>query len=172
MSNVEASPQFVDCEHHNHPPTEVQHLSPKLVALGEGPDAMTVRRTLPQLERSFVGAWCFADHYGPNLVEATGGMVVSQEDIEVMQPADVSELFQRDSALTVSGGAGPSKRIHVFGLEQSNLAVTVDGVPQGPTSWHHTGSNVIDPAFLKSVEVEAGTAAADAGFGAAAGAVR
>lgn len=72
-----------------------------------------------------------------------------------MQPADVSELFARDSAITVSGGAGPAKRIHVFGLEQSNLAVTVDGVPQGPTSWHHTGSNVIDPAFLKSVEVEA-----------------
>ncbi|QFQ87726.1 TonB-dependent receptor [Paracoccus kondratievae] len=109
---------------------------------------------------------------GQENVEATGGVVVSSEDIEAMQPADVSELFARDSAVTVSGGAGPSKRIHVFGLEQSNLAVTVDGVPQGPTSWHHTGSNVVDPAFLKSVEVEAGAAAADAGFGAAAGAVR
>lgn len=109
---------------------------------------------------------------GQENVEATGGVAVSQEDIEALQPADVSELFARDSAISVSGGAGPSKRIHVFGLEQSNLAVTVDGVPQGPTSWHHTGSNVIDPAFLKSVEVEAGAAAADAGFGAAAGAVR
>lgn len=109
---------------------------------------------------------------GQENVEATGGVSVTQEDIEAMQPADVSELFARDSAIAVSGGAGPSKRIHVFGLEQSNLAVTVDGVPQGPTSWHHTGSNVIDPAFLKSVEVEAGAAAADAGFGAAAGAVR
>ncbi|WCR16218.1 TonB-dependent receptor plug domain-containing protein (plasmid) [Paracoccus seriniphilus] len=109
---------------------------------------------------------------GQENVEATGGVIVSSEDIENMQPADVSELFARDSAITVSGGAGPSKRIHVFGMEQSNLAVTVDGVPQGVTSWHHTGSNVIDPAFLKSVEVEAGAAAADAGFGAAAGAVR
>lgn len=109
---------------------------------------------------------------GKENVEATGGVTVSQEDIEALQPADVSELFSRDSAITVSGGAGPAKRIHVFGLEQSNLAVTVDGVPRGPTSWHHTGSNVIDPAFLKSVEVEAGAAAADAGFGAAAGAVR
>lgn len=109
---------------------------------------------------------------GRESVEATGGVTVSAEDIAAMQPADVSELFARDSAITVSGGAGPAKRIHVFGLEQSNLAVTVDGVPQGPTSWHHTGSNVIDPAFLKSVEVEAGAAAADAGFGAAAGAVR
>ncbi|MGA0614207.1 TonB-dependent receptor domain-containing protein [Paracoccus sp. KR1-242] len=109
---------------------------------------------------------------GRENVEATGGITVTPEDIEVLQPADVSELFARDSAITVSGGAGPSKRIHVFGMEQSNLAVSVDGVPQGVTSWHHTGSNVIDPAFLKSVEVEVGAAAADSGFGAAAGAVR
>lgn len=109
---------------------------------------------------------------GQEQVEATGGVTVTPEDIEAMQPADVSELFARDSAITVSGGAGPSKRIHVFGMEQSNLAVSVDGVPQGVTSWHHTGSNVIDPAFLKSVEVEVGAAAADSGFGAAAGAVR
>ncbi|QRZ13249.1 TonB-dependent receptor [Paracoccus methylovorus] len=109
---------------------------------------------------------------GQENVEATGGVSVTPEDIQAIQPADVSELFSRNSAITVSGGAGPSKRIHVFGMEQSNLAVTVDGVPQGVTSWHHTGSNVIDPAFLRSVEVEAGAAAADAGFGAAAGAVR
>lgn len=109
---------------------------------------------------------------GQENVEATGGVSVSPDDIEAMQPADVSELFGRSSAVTVSGGAGPAKRIHVFGLEQSALAVTIDGVPQGPTSWHHTGSNVVDPAFLKSVEVEAGAAAADSGFGAAAGAVR
>lgn len=109
---------------------------------------------------------------GHENIEATGGAVVSQEDIQALQPADVSELFARESAVTVSGGAGPSKRIHIFGMEQSNLAVTVDGVPQGRTGWHHTGSNVIDPAFLKSVEVEAGAASADAGFAAAAGAVR
>ena len=109
---------------------------------------------------------------GQENIEATGGAVVAAEDIEALQPADVSELFARESAVTVSGGAGPSKRIHIFGMEQSQLAVSVDGVPQSGTGWHHTGSNVIDPAFLKSVEVEAGAAAADAGFGAAAGAVR
>lgn len=109
---------------------------------------------------------------GEENIESTGGAVVTAEDIELLQPADVSELFARESALTVSGGAGPSKRIHVFGIEQSKLAVTIDGVPQGPTSWHHTGSNVIDPAFIRTVEVEAGAAAADAGFAASAGAVR
>jgi hypothetical protein len=53
----------------------VQVLRPRSVPLG-GPRAMTVRRTLPARERSFVGAWCFVDHYGPDDVEATGGMDV------------------------------------------------------------------------------------------------
>lgn len=109
---------------------------------------------------------------GQENIEATGGVVVTPEDIQDLQPADVSELFARDSAVSVSGGAGQAKRIHVFGLEQSSLAVSVDGVPQFKDNWHHSGSNVIDPAFLKKVEVEAGAAAADAGFAAGAGAVR
>ena len=37
---------------------------------------MTVHRTLPQRQRSLIGAWCFADHYGPDDVAATGGMDV------------------------------------------------------------------------------------------------
>src|SRR5829696_202349 len=37
---------------------------------------MPVRRTLPQRQRSLIGAWCFVDHYGPDDVSQTGGMVV------------------------------------------------------------------------------------------------
>ena len=109
---------------------------------------------------------------GQESVEATGGVVVTKQDIEALHPADVSELFARDSAVTVAAGSGQAKRIQGFGLEQSNLAVSVDGVPQFKDGWHHSGSNVIDPAFLKRVEVNAGAAPADAGFAAAAGAVR
>ncbi len=50
-------------------------LQPRDVPLG-GPRAMTVRRTLPSRQRSLVGAFCFADHYGPDAVSATGGMDV------------------------------------------------------------------------------------------------
>lgn len=109
---------------------------------------------------------------GQENIEATGGAVVTEEDIEKLAPANLSELFARESAVTVSAGGGVAKRVSVFGMEQSLLAVTVDGVAQVATSWHHTGSHAVDPAFLKSVEVEAGAAAADAGFGAAAGALR
>jgi redox-sensitive bicupin YhaK (pirin superfamily) len=35
---------------------------------------MTVRRTLPQREKSLIGAWCFLDHYGPDRVADSGGM--------------------------------------------------------------------------------------------------
>ena len=109
---------------------------------------------------------------GEENIEATGGAVVTSEDLEALQPTNLSELFARESAVSVSGGGGAAKRVSVFGMEQSLLAVTVDGIAQVATSWHHTGSHSIDPAFLKQVEVEAGAAAADAGFGAAVGALR
>jgi quercetin 2,3-dioxygenase len=51
-------------------------LVPRDVPLG-GLRAMNVRRTLPQRQRSLIGAWCFLDHYGPDPVAETGGMLVS-----------------------------------------------------------------------------------------------
>ncbi|MEU1184040.1 pirin family protein [Streptomyces sp. NPDC005820] len=51
----------------------VDVLPARAVPLG-GPRAMRVRRTLPQRERTLIGAWCFADHYGPHQVTASGGM--------------------------------------------------------------------------------------------------
>lgn len=46
-------------------PGDVEVLTPRDVPLG-GPRAMSVRRTLPQKQRSLIGAWCFCDHYGPD----------------------------------------------------------------------------------------------------------
>ena len=46
-------------------------LTPRDVPLG-GLRAMTVRRTLPQRQRSLIGAWCFLDHYGPDEVPTPG----------------------------------------------------------------------------------------------------
>jgi redox-sensitive bicupin YhaK (pirin superfamily) len=71
------------------PPVEV--LSAREVPLG-GPRAMTVRRTLPQRARTMIGAWCFADHYGPDDVADTGGMVVPPHPHTGLQT--VSWLFR------------------------------------------------------------------------------
>lgn len=65
MSNTEIRSVVLDCPvADRHDPEHVQIIEPKAVDLG-GQDALRVRRTLPSLRRSFVGAWCFADHYGP-----------------------------------------------------------------------------------------------------------
>ena len=80
MSNVETEPVEMRCAEPvgGTLPAEapqVQVLSPRDVPLG-GPRAMSVRRTLPQRARTLIGAWCFADHYGPDDVTRTGGMDV------------------------------------------------------------------------------------------------
>ena len=61
------------------------------VPLG-GLRAMTVRRTLPQRQRSLIGAWCFVDHYGPDDVATTGGMSVAPHPHTGLQT--VSWLFE------------------------------------------------------------------------------
>jgi quercetin 2,3-dioxygenase len=78
MSNLETEPAEVDCvglDSIGAAPVALEVLEPRDVPLG-GPRAMGVRRTLPQRKRSLIGAWCFVDHYGPDDVAATGGMVV------------------------------------------------------------------------------------------------
>ena len=74
MSNTERDPQEITVPPSPHE-AEVELLEPRLVPLG-GPRAMTVRRTLPQRLRSLIGAWCYADHYGPDDVSESGGMTV------------------------------------------------------------------------------------------------
>lgn len=75
-------------------------LEPRAVPLG-GPRAMDVRRTLPQRRRSLIGAWCFLDHYGPDDVAATGGMVVPPHPHTGLQTVSwlfAGEIEHRDSA--------------------------------------------------------------------------
>jgi redox-sensitive bicupin YhaK (pirin superfamily) len=75
MSNLEKNPPEVICRDHATQGDPAVVLPSRDVPLG-GPRAMTVRRSLPQRQRSLIGAWCFVDHYGPDDVTESGGMVV------------------------------------------------------------------------------------------------
>ncbi|MCI6584267.1 MAG: pirin family protein [Mobiluncus porci] len=94
MSNLSENPEALALE-----PVEprcaggakVEIVTSRNVPLG-GLRAMTVHRTLPQRQRSFVGAWCFVDHYGPDDVAATGGMDVAPHPHTGLQT--VSWLFE------------------------------------------------------------------------------
>ncbi|MGV0791342.1 pirin family protein [Mycolicibacterium sp. XJ1819] len=96
MSNTDPSPAEVVCE--ASPFGGVLH--PREVPLG-GPRAIRVRRTLPQRERSLIGAWCFVDHYGPHAVQGGVGMDVPPHPHTGLQTASwlfSGEVEHRDSA--------------------------------------------------------------------------
>ena len=96
MSNTEAAPDQVACRASGF--TGVLH--PRDVPLG-GPRAIRVRRTLPQRERSLIGAWCFVDHYGPHDVATGTGMDVPPHPHTGLQTVSwlfSGEIEHRDSA--------------------------------------------------------------------------
>ena len=98
MSNLEAEPAEIDCLPETSAGVEI--LEPRAVPLG-GPRAMEVRRTLPQRARSLVGAWCFADHYGPVDLRTRPGMDVPPHPHTGLQTASwlfAGEIEHRDSA--------------------------------------------------------------------------
>ncbi|MGO2754809.1 MAG: pirin family protein, partial [Brachybacterium alimentarium] len=66
-------------------------LDPREVPLG-GPRGMTVHRTLPARRTSLIGAWCFADHFGPDDLSAGDGMRVARHPHTGL--ATVSWLFE------------------------------------------------------------------------------
>ncbi|MGW5609966.1 pirin family protein [Streptomyces sp. NPDC003753] len=104
MSNVETKPVELRCGASvdgERPATmpRVDVLTSRDVPLG-GPRAMTVRRTLPQRARTLIGAWCFADHYGPDDVSETGGMDVAPHPHTGLQTVSwlfSGEIEHRDS---------------------------------------------------------------------------
>ena len=99
MSNLEKAPPEIVGEPEPAPASGLEILAPRDVPLG-GPRAMTVRRTLPQRSRSLIGAWCFVDHYGPDLVADRGGMVVPPHPHTGLQTVSwlfAGEIDHRDS---------------------------------------------------------------------------
>ena len=103
MSNTDTAPAEVDCA--ASPFAGVLH--PREVPLG-GPRAIRVRRTLPQRERSLIGAWCFADHYGPHDVRSGPGMDVPPHPHTGLQTVSwlfSGEVEHRDSAGRARDGA-------------------------------------------------------------------
>jgi len=99
VSNLETDPAELECESPGDEAGRLELLEPRDVPLG-GPRAMQVRRTLPQRSRSLIGAWCFVDHYGPDVVEASGGMVVPPHPHTGLQTVSwlfTGEVEHRDS---------------------------------------------------------------------------
>ncbi|GAB3458489.1 pirin family protein [Kineococcus endophyticus] len=167
MSNLEQDPDLVHCSDGGGTPG-LELLAPRDVPLG-GPRAMTVRRTLPQKQRSLIGAWCFVDHYGPDHVAGSGGMRVPRHPHTGL--ATVSWLFSgeidhRDSAgfaavvrpgevnLMVAGRGISHQEFSTPGTEVLHGAQLWYALPDStrhmaPTFSHH----VPDPVVVDGAEI-------------------
>ncbi|AEG43087.1 pirin family protein [Isoptericola variabilis] len=98
MSNLETRPDEQVCTAGERG-EGVELLTPRDVPLG-GPRAMSVRRTIPQRQRTLVGAWCFCDHYGPDDVSRSAGMQVPPHPHIGLQTVSwlfAGEILHRDS---------------------------------------------------------------------------
>lgn len=96
---------------------------------------------------------------------------ITSQDLERLNPTDVKGVFSGQPGILVGSSIPMSQKVYVNGIEETNLAVTVDGAAQNNKVFHHNGTNLIDPSLLKAVRVDAGVAPADAGFGALAGSI-
>ncbi|APE42370.1 TonB-dependent receptor [Sulfitobacter alexandrii] len=96
---------------------------------------------------------------------------VTSEGLALSNPADLSELFVAEPTISVGSSIPMSQKVYVQGIEENNLAITIDGARQNNKVFHHNTTTLIDPALLKAVRIEPGVASADAGPGALGGAL-
>lgn len=98
--------------------------------------------------------------------------VVAAAMIERYAATDLEDVLATQPEAVVGGGHAIAQKIYLRGIEDTLLAVTVDGATVAGQPFHHTGRVQIEPELLKRVDVLAGTGDATTGPGALGGALR
>ena len=115
-------------------------------------------------EDDFLGT-IVLDYSGVNEVGVDG------DDLETIEPDDLQDVFKNEPTVQVGSSLPISQKIYVQGIEENNLAVTIDGSRQNNKIFHHNATTYIDPVMLKQVRIDPGVAPADGGPGALAGSI-
>lgn len=92
-----------------------------------------------------------------------GGVSIDQEEIDRQNPQTIKDVFANEPSVQSGGPTAISQKVYIQGIENTKLNVQVDGTRQVDSTFHHIGTAIIDPAMLKSVDVESGVSPADAG---------
>jgi hemoglobin/transferrin/lactoferrin receptor protein len=75
-----------------------------------------------------------------------------------MRQADhLSDLLRSIPGVDVGGAHSLNQRINIRGLDDKDLAISIDGAVQNTYMYHHMGNLQIHADILKAVEVEVGT---------------
>ncbi len=98
-------------------------------------------------------------------------VIITSVDIERRNATDLKGVFRGEPTVMVGSSLPMSQKLYVQGIEETNLAVSIDGARQNNKVFHHNATTMIDPSLLKAVRIDAGVAPADAGPGALGGAI-
>lgn len=101
----------------------------------------------------------------------TGGVQLESEDFDRINPQTLKDVFRQEPGVTVGSPLKVSQKVYVNGIEDTNLAVDIDGARQANKTYHHQGTTIIDPGMFKAVKIESGVAPADAGPAALGGSI-
>ncbi len=110
-------------------------------------------------------------HDRPGAADRDNSIAIGKDDLDRRNPQNVKQVFAGESGVSVGGSVPMNQKVYVNGIEETNLAVSIDGARQNNKVFHHNGTTLIDPALLKAARVDPGVAPADAGPGALGGSI-
>lgn len=84
-------------------------------------------------------------------------LAINEEDITIKQADHLSDLLRSLPGVDVGGAHSLNQRINIRGLDDKDLAITIDGAVQNTYMYHHAGNLQIHADILKAVEVQVGT---------------
>lgn len=108
---------------------------------------------------------------GPDLTEVENTISYAREQLEKIAPLDLKDVFKGDAVASVGGSISTNQKVYIRGVEETTMAVTIDGARQNNKVFHHNATNLIDPSLLKEVRASAGISPADDGPGAIGGSI-
>lgn len=85
---------------------------------------------------------------------------------------DLKQVMKDQIGMDVGGGNGVAQFYSIRGVGEDKINLDVDGTGQSTKIFHHQSRFQLDPALIKSINVEKGTGAASAGIGAVGGTIR
>ncbi|MCA2013570.1 TonB-dependent receptor [Cereibacter sphaeroides] len=148
--------------------TKRPFLSVSILALTAGLGLPVAAQSTEAAASTFLGTIRIDSHAAQAVL---GNDEITEEEIDQRNPSSIRDVFAGVSSVQASGGASMATNVFVNGLEESLLAVTIDGARQNKSPFHHTGNVLLDPALLRRVEISAGLAPADAGANATGGVI-
>lgn len=140
------------------------------VRVADGPPAELYLR-LPPVVLSFANIQISAER--PEDPAANSSIILTQEDIQRSQVANIGELLKRVGGVQIldSGGAGGEKTISIRGGRANQILVLLDGVPLNDQLTGKVDLSAIPVAAIERVEIQKGSASAEYGSGALGGVV-